>query len=143
MSGTPLPASELFDETWPALPGNVAIARHAVRAHLRAADTSEPPLDDVCLSLSEAVTNVVHHAYVGRDTGPVNVHVEIGEHQIEMTVQDEGAGMVPRPDSPGLGLGIPLIATVSDRFDVHTSASGGTQLCVWFDRNPGSATLPA
>ena len=138
-----MPIAEPFDETWPALAGNVVIARHAVRAHLLAADTNEPPLDDVCLSVSEAVTNVVHHAYVGLATGPVNVRVEIDEHQIEITVQDEGAGMVPRPDSPGLGLGIPLIATVSDRFDVHSRASGGTQLCVWFDRNPGSATLPA
>jgi serine/threonine-protein kinase RsbW len=59
-----------------------------------------------------------------------------------MTVQDEGAGIVPRPDSPGLGLGFPLIATVSDRFDVRSRPSGGTQLCVWFDRDPGSATLP-
>ena len=134
---------EPFDKTWPALPGTVAIARRAVKAHLLAADTSEPPLNDICLSVSEAVTNVVHHAYLDRDPGPVHVRVEIGPHQIEMTVLDEGSGMVSRPESPGLGLGMPLIATVADRFDVRARPSGGTRLCVWFDKNPGSAILPA
>lgn len=138
-----MPVIDHFDETWTAMPGNVAIARHAVKAHLVAADTAEPPLDDICLSLSEAMTNVVHHAYVGQDAGPMNVRVEIGEHEIEMTVQDEGSGMVPRADSPGLGLGMPLIATIADRFDVRSRGRGGTRLCMWFSKNPGDATLPA
>ena len=58
-----------------------------------------------------------------------------------MLVEDDGRGMVPRPDSPGLGLGLPLIATVSDRFETHTTPSGGTKLCMWFRLDPGEATL--
>ena len=56
-------------------------------------------------------------------------------------MEDEGTGMVPRPDTPGLGLGMPLIATVSSRFDVRTTLQGGTRLCIWFDTDP-DATLP-
>ncbi len=132
-----------FDETWPAVAGTVPIARRAVMAHLVAAQTAEPPLNDIALSVSEAVSNVVNHAYRGVQPGPVNVRVEIGAEQIEMTVLDEGSGMVPRHDSPGLGLGMPLIATVAERFDVHPCPGGGTRLCIWFRRAPGAQTLPA
>lgn len=59
-----------------------------------------------------------------------------------MTVEDEGSGMAPRLDSPGLGLGLPLIATVTDRLDVRAREGGGTRLCVWFDNHPAAATLP-
>jgi anti-sigma regulatory factor (Ser/Thr protein kinase) len=123
-----------FDETWPAVPGNVPVARNAVMAHLVAAQTAEPPLSDIALSVSEAVSNVVNHAYRGRPPGPVSVRVEVGAEQIEMTVLDEGSGMAPRSDSPGLGLGMPLIATVSERVDVRRRAGGGTRLCIWFDK---------
>ena len=74
-----------------------------------------------------------------------DVHVEIAIHsdEVEVTVEDDGRGMVQRPDSPGLGLGLPLIATVSARFDTRTQPGGGTRLCIWFARDPGAATLPA
>jgi serine/threonine-protein kinase RsbW/stage II sporulation protein AB (anti-sigma F factor) len=131
MSGT-----LLFNETWPALPANVALARRAVVAHLVAAETTEPPLQDIVLSVSEAVSNAVNHAYAGDLPGPVSVRVDIGSDEIDITVEDEGHGMVPRPDSPGLGLGLPLMATVADGFDVRTRDGGGTQVCIWFLRHP-------
>jgi anti-sigma regulatory factor (Ser/Thr protein kinase) len=130
-----------FDATWPAVPGSVPTARRSVLTHLSAVQTSDPPLSDIGLAVSEAVTNVVHHAYVGQEPGPVRVRIAICPPEIEVMVQDEGSGMVPRPDSPGLGLGMPLIATVSDRFDVRARPGGGTRLCIWFSLDPEDATL--
>ena len=112
-------------------------------AHLRESETSDPPLSDIGLAISEAVTNIVHHAYVGSEPGEIRVAVHIGEHEIEVLVEDDGRGMRPRPDSPGLGLGLPLIASLAARFETHASRAGGTRLCMWFARDPGSATLPA
>jgi anti-sigma regulatory factor (Ser/Thr protein kinase) len=134
--------SEVLDKTWPAVPDTVPIVRHEALAHLHAAATPDPPLNDVGLALSEAVTNVVHHAYVDRDPGPVRVRIEIGIKEIEVMVQDEGSGMVPRADTPGLGLGMPLIATMSERFDIQAAPDGGTRVCMWFVRDPSAATLP-
>ena len=48
-------------------------------------------------------------------------------------VTDHGAGMRPRPDSPGLGLGLPLISQMTHRFEVHEPPGGGTALCMRFD----------
>jgi serine/threonine-protein kinase RsbW/stage II sporulation protein AB (anti-sigma F factor) len=123
------------------VPENVPLARHAVLRHLVSANVPEPPLNDIGLALSEAVTNVVNHAYVGRDPGEMRVRATVGDHEVEITVQDSGSGMVPRPDTPGLGLGMPLIATVSDRFDVRARSSGGTRLCIWFSKQPADSTL--
>jgi serine/threonine-protein kinase RsbW/stage II sporulation protein AB (anti-sigma F factor) len=134
-------AFDVLDETWEAVPTNVPTARHAVISHLSRADTADPPLNDIRLAVSEAVTNVVHHAYRTGDVGSVRVRVEIGEEQIEVLVEDDGSGMRPRHDSPGLGLGMPLIASLSQRLDVRTTSRGGTRLCIWFDRAPGAATL--
>lgn len=135
MTGEPL------DATWPAVPDSVPTARHAVLAHLSAAQTSDPPLSDIGLAVSEAVTNVVHHAYVDQQPGPVRVRVEVRPPEVEVIVQDEGSGMVPRPDTPGLGLGMPLIATISQRFDIRAPVGGGTRVCMWFSCEPGEATL--
>ena len=134
-------AYEVLDETWAAVPTNVPVARHAVVGHLAGAATADPPLNDIRLAVSEAVTNVVHHAYPEGEVGSVRVRVEIGETQIEVLVEDDGSGMQPRHDSPGLGLGMPLIASLSQRIDVRSTSRGGTRLCIWFDRDPTAATL--
>jgi serine/threonine-protein kinase RsbW len=134
--------AETFDASWLAVPASVPSARHAVLRHLEAANTPDPPLADIGLAVSEAVTNVVHHAYSDeREPGTVRVRVAIAPHEIELMVEDEGSGMRPRPDSPGLGLGMPLIATVSDRFDVRAHDGGGTRLCIWFKKDPDAAML--
>jgi len=135
---SPLPP---FEASWPATRESVPAARRAVVGYLGEATTPDPPLSDVALVVSEAVTNAVLHAYADSDPGEIKVSVELSDREIQVVVQDSGSGMVPRPDSPGLGLGLPLIATVSERFDTRTVPGGGTRLCVWFSRDPDEATL--
>ena len=134
--------TDALDRSWPAVPDSVPAARRVVMAHLSAADTPDPPLNDIALALSEAVSNVVNHAYVGMKPGPIRVRVELGPEEIEVIVEDDGSGMVPRPDSPGLGLGMPLIASLADRFDIRARRGGGTRLCMWFKLHPAARTLP-
>lgn len=138
----PPQAHQPLDVAWRAVPDTVPIARHAVMRYLEEAHTPDPPLRDVGLVVSEGVTNAVHHAYVDADPGEVRVRVEVHGEELEVVIEDDGRGMMPRPDSPGLGLGLPLIATVCERFDTRTRPGGGTRLCVWFRMDPGAATLP-
>ena len=49
-----------------------------------------------------------------------------------MTVSDDGMGMAPRLDSPGLGVGLPFIADTADTLDIASSARGGTELRMSF-----------
>ena len=48
----------------------------------------------------------------------------VGDH-VCIYVRDEGTGLAPRVDSPGLGLGLGLIAQVADSADVRAPESGG------------------
>jgi serine/threonine-protein kinase RsbW len=136
------PAPPPFAGTWPAEADSVALARHTVVRYLADAATPDPPLSDVALAVSEAVTNVVHHAYIdAAEPGPIRVSVALSDDELEVIVEDDGRGMMPRPDSPGLGLGLPLIATLCRRFDTRSAPGQGTRLCLWFSRDPSAATL--
>lgn len=127
---------------FPAVPDSVPAARHTVLRYLNEAKTPDPPLSDIGLVVSEGVTNVVNHAYSHAEPGEVRVRVELHADQVEVVIEDDGQGMVPRPDSPGLGLGLPLIASVSERFDTRSTPGTGTKLCVWFRRDPAAAIAP-
>jgi serine/threonine-protein kinase RsbW len=129
--------------SWPAEVRSVPTARHAVVDWLRTCDTPDPPLSDVALVVSEAVTNVVNHAYVGRSPGEVHVKLAVEEEELLLVVEDQGNGLRPRTDSPGLGYGLMLMVAVCKRFEAQTGAGTGTRLSVWFSRDPVEATLPA
>ena len=40
--------------------------------------------------------------------------------------------MLPRPDSPGLGLGLPLIATLTESLELGTDADDRTEVRMTF-----------
>ena len=47
-------------------------------------------------------------------------------------VEDSGDGLKPRSDSPGMGLGLALIAQLAQTFKVSSPAGGGTHVCMSF-----------
>jgi anti-sigma regulatory factor (Ser/Thr protein kinase) len=110
----------------------IARVRRETTAYARKHGALDP--DAVALALSEAITNAVLHAYVdAAQPGEVEVvaqrHLDDG---LQIAVCDDGRGMQPRPDSPGVGLGLPLIASLTERFDVQARPDGGTRLCMYF-----------
>jgi len=127
-------SSAAFGRTVPAVPENVAPIRHAVVDLARRNGAPEEVQTDLALAVGEACANVVVHAYPPGDVGPLVVHAEVrGEREIVVTVLDQGQGMAPRPDSPGLGLGLPLIANLSVRLEIQDGPDGvGTELVMSF-----------
>jgi serine/threonine-protein kinase RsbW/stage II sporulation protein AB (anti-sigma F factor) len=79
-------------------------------------------VEDLQLAVSEAVTNAIQHG--GRDRGEVLVEARLVGRELRVSVSDHGGGMRPRADSPGLGLGLPIMAAVSDHFEVVSDAAG-------------------
>ncbi len=123
-----------FGRTIPAVPGNVAQIRHEIVELAKRNGASPAVQTDLALAVGEACANVVVHAYPPGDVGPLIVHAEIlGSDEICITVIDQGQGMTPRPDSPGLGLGLPLIANLADRLEIQDGPDGvGTELSMAF-----------
>ena len=91
------------------------------------AGVPDPPLADVRLAVSEAVTNAIVHGYPGDATGQIEVEATMGSGGLTVIVRDGGAGYAPRLDSPGAGLGMPLISTLADSIEVR-SGNPGTEL---------------
>jgi anti-sigma regulatory factor (Ser/Thr protein kinase) len=84
------------------------------------------------------MTNAVQHAYPDAVTpGAVTITGDASDALLIIHVIDRGAGMRPRPDSPGLGLGLPLISQMTQSFEVHEPSGGGTALCMRFDLSRG------
>ena len=103
--------------TVPARAENVAVVRHAVGGLGDALDIDDSILADVKLAVTEACTNVVVHAYPDGE-GPLEVAAAVGDDRLSIAIRDEGRGMLPRADSPGLGLGLPLIATLAETLEL-------------------------
>ena len=129
-------AHPAFGRTVPAVPDNVASIRYAVVDLAERLGAPEEVRSDIALAVAEACANVVVHAYPPGDVGPLIVHAERGAKrstELVITVIDQGQGMVPRPDSPGLGLGLPLIANLADRLEISDGPDGtGTALTMAF-----------
>lgn len=119
-------------KSWPASPEHVGSARRVVSAAARQAGAEDPILDAVKLAVSEAVSNVVLHGYRDAIKGAFTVAVEWERDELRVTVRDEGCGMQPRMDSPGAGLGLPLIANLAETFSVTAPPGGGTEVCMTF-----------
>jgi serine/threonine-protein kinase RsbW len=121
-----------FELTLPARAENVAVVRHAFGGLGDALDVPDHALADVKLAVTEACTNVVVHAYADGD-GPMSVTAGLADGALTVVVSDEGRGILPRPDSPGLGLGLPLIATLASSLELGTNDNDQTEVRMVFE----------
>ncbi len=117
--------------TYPAEPSSVARARHALGEFAAAAGAERKQIDAVVLAASEGVTNAVVHAY-REQPGDVHVTAAVVLDELWVLIGDDGCGLEPGPDRPGLGLGLALIAQVSEELSVVPRASGGIELRMRF-----------
>jgi anti-sigma regulatory factor (Ser/Thr protein kinase) len=113
---------ERFSETRAAYPGNVPALRRALVAFAKAQGATPMALGCIGLAVGEALNNIVMHAY--RDdlvpgSMTVDAHRELAH--LAVAVTDEGRGFEPRADSPGLGLGMPVIASLAATLRVATA----------------------
>ena len=126
-------SGQRFEESRPATPESVPALRTAVADFLESCGAAERLVQTVKLAVSEALTNVVLHAYPDGDPGPVVVSAAMNNGSVEVTIVDEGRGMVPRADSPGAGLGLPIIAQLAAAVEISHGDGDGTRLRMSFD----------
>jgi serine/threonine-protein kinase RsbW len=108
-----------------AVPSSVRLVRRFLDVFLHEHGVNGQLGDDIRLAVSEACANVVLHAYRDEPGGQMEVLLSLRDRAILVVVRDDGSGIRPRQDSPGLGLGLRLIDALAS--DVHLS-----------DRAPGA-----
>ena len=122
----------LLELSLPAVPASCPRARHEVTAAVQGLGVAAAAVQ---LAVSEAVTNVVLHAYrdakEGTEAGRIHLNVTAGAADVWVLVADDGVGMRPRDDSPGVGLGLAVIASASDELSI-VEGEPGTRVSMRF-----------
>ncbi len=110
---------------------SVPLVRHALRGLLATLEVSEEQVADIALAVTEACTNAVVHAYAG-NAGRIEVSANHDDESLAVTVRDHGAGMAPRIDTQGLGVGLPVIAAIAQSLEIGSPDDGGTEVRMRF-----------
>jgi anti-sigma regulatory factor (Ser/Thr protein kinase) len=106
-------------------PAAVGVFRHSIEQLCGDAGCTPMQCADVALAVSEALSNVVMHAYVGLPAaGPMRLRAVLDDHRLRVEVEDDGIGLRPRLDSPGGGLGLALIASLTTELEFVCGPSG-------------------
>jgi anti-sigma regulatory factor (Ser/Thr protein kinase) len=131
-----------LDLRLPAVPTSVQKARDAVAAVVSNLLRGKRVADDVRLCVSEAVTNVVRHAY-GRDGGDVEIVVEREDDGVSVVVRDTGKGMTKAEREGRVGgFGLKIIAKVADRYRVSTAPNAGVEVEMVFGERKSASSAP-
>jgi serine/threonine-protein kinase RsbW len=125
-----------FQLSLPAHPDSITCVRHVLEGLEGLWPISREELDDIQIATVEACTNVVLHAYRDRPAGLMEVHGGMHEGQAVVAVRDHGTGILPRTDSPGLGVGLPLIGALTDDLHIGLAPDGAHEVRMRFPHLP-------
>jgi serine/threonine-protein kinase RsbW len=124
-------------ESYPAIASSIPVARNAVVTFAETVCASPEQLDAIRLATSEALTNVVQYAYPAR-AGAIHLTAREAGGELWVLIADSGCGIHAGRDSEGLGLGLALIAQMTDGFSVVERSTGGTEVRLRFVLTPRS-----
>ncbi len=112
-----------------------------------AAGASDEMREAISLAVSETVTNAILHGYDGED-GRVRLICRVEGERFIVEVVDEGGGIAPRQDSPGIGHGLAIVGALAQTLDITPGPDGrGTVVTMGFgpvsplDAPPGLEAL--
>lgn len=114
-------------------PGSVRLVRTEIMRWFHEVRHGDDVLAaSIAVAVSEAVGNVVRHAYPGEGTGRVEVEARLEDRSIVVSVSDGGGGMAARTRSEQNGMGLPVIGRLADGVTV-VSDENGTRLTMRFE----------
>jgi serine/threonine-protein kinase RsbW len=137
------PERLVYERALPAVPLAVSRMRHELDAALERLAVSRLRRHDVALVLTEAAANVVVHAYAGAPPGLLYTVAALSGPSLSLHVFDRGRGMVPNAHSPGLGVGLALMAHLTDGLDIVPNGEGGVTVTALFRGIASPAPAPA
>lgn len=114
-------------------PSSVALARSEIMRWFHDLGRRDDRLAaSIALAVSEAVGNVVRHAYPGDASGRVEIEAETRDGGIVVDVSDGGTGLEGTSAQKGMGLGFSVIGRMADGVTV-SSEPGRTRVSMRFE----------
>jgi len=132
------PSEDTIELTIPCHPRYLGVARLLVGGLGAQAGLSVDDVDDLKVAVSEAVTNVMDHAYGGGTEGRVLVRYRPAAGELAVEIEDTGAGFDPArlpsggPPKPGPegGLGLYLVRELTDSMKIESAPGSGTKITI-------------
>jgi GAF domain-containing protein/anti-sigma regulatory factor (Ser/Thr protein kinase) len=121
--GSRRPSGE-FRRSFPASANELSSLRADLRAWLERSNMPMDTVDDIVLACTEAASNAIEHAYIGR-VGDVHVVAQRQNGVLELSVSDDGRWRHPRPDD-ARGRGLDLVRALVRDVDVEQGEAGTT-----------------
>lgn len=120
-----------------ALSQNESFARVTVAAFIAQLDPTLDELTEIKTVVSEAVTNAIIHGYDNDPNGIVYISVTLEDGMIQLTIRDEGIGIVDieearqplyttKPELERSGMGFTIMENFMDEITVESSETRGT-----------------
>ncbi|HEX5225731.1 MAG TPA: ATP-binding protein [Solirubrobacteraceae bacterium] len=128
-NGSSMAKSE-FALSYTAEASSIRQARSALRAFADTQGATREKQDDIALSCSEALTNVVEHAYT-EPGGEIHVCASRDGEQMLVVIADDGCGP-GFPKRVGLRLGMPVMSAYSDQLTLSRRPGGGFEVRLLF-----------
>ena len=129
------PGLLIYERVLPALAGSAARIRRELTETLARHNLAADRHADIATVVSEAANNAILHAYRDQAPGPLYTAAALGGDSLTVWISDFGCGMLPRGDSPGLGLGVTLMTRLCDQLQISAHADGvGTCVTAVFAR---------
>jgi serine/threonine-protein kinase RsbW len=124
--------------TAPALADEVGRMRRAASAAAAEHGLDGRALEHLELAVSEALTNVVLHAYQD-EPGPMSVEVESDDDEIRVTVADDGGGIAAQAEHRGPGMGLGILASAADFCEIRSRRGVGVEVLLGFQRQTAAS----
>jgi anti-sigma regulatory factor (Ser/Thr protein kinase) len=112
-----------FEARIPGTPLGVRMLRREMAGIAKDCGMDAEGVADVRLAVTEAATNAVIHAYAEAE-GELRVTATMRDGELAIVIGDTGPGLVEGRHSPGLGLGLSIIATLAERLKIVNRSSG-------------------
>jgi anti-sigma regulatory factor (Ser/Thr protein kinase) len=116
-------------------PSQLGAVRQKVESFARSAGFDETCAGQVVLAMDEALTNIIRHAYEGRNDQPIEIDLSVCGGKLCVVLRDYGR--VAQPSSirsrdlsdvrPG-GLGVHIITQCMESVEYVPAEGGGTRL---------------
>ena len=134
---TDLPTERPIRLTIFSSPAHLAVVRGAVEGLCRRIGFDDECVTHVVMSVDEALSNVIRHAYAGAEGEPIEIELDWTEAQpgVRISIRDRGQPVEPGslgPRGPGGlrpgGLGLHIMTECMDHLDYRPAEGGGTVL---------------
>jgi anti-sigma regulatory factor (Ser/Thr protein kinase) len=119
-----------FSVRLPGLASSVTRGRHLLTDYLCKVGYGDSY--DVRLGVTEALTNAVRHAYRAEAKGDIELEAVVQDAELHVIIRDFGTGPTVQVSSAGVGLGLPLMASVARRVVIDVEAGRGTEVHLTF-----------